>query len=545
MKKILLVLVLLVGGILLSYNIRRGDVLRVEVAGYPELTRDCTVDIEGAITFPYVGRVKVEGLTVEQVMKLLEEKLSSSFSEPKVVVSLLQIAPRNVYISGVVNRIVDMGMEDLTVSRLLSLLNSTVDLSMVDLSSVKVVRDGKVYTLDLSSLLWGEVPEKDITLQENDQVILPEKTYTDFVKIVGAVAKPGMYPYRKGMTLLDLLAVAGGTTRESSGKIAVLSRDGTIEVSEKELYQKNISLKPGDTVHVQKLDEKFAYIVGAVERPGMYTFSREESLTLKNLVAKAGGLSVEKKFLEKVLITRDGETLEYDPKVLDENVEIEVGDVIEIKKFEKTEVYVSGYVARPGVYEISPKEDVTLEKLLSMAGGIRGTLEEIDRITVTRDGSVITLSPNRMDFPVKPGDVVNVKEFIPKKAYILGYVKRPGLYEFGKNEAFTLRNLIAKAGGFVDESQVVSVKVAGKEYSPGEIVKENIPLEDGVFVYVERYTDRFVYVVGDNTPRNGKMNFEKEEPFTLSTALKKYGIEDFSLIKSLSLLRDGKEMAFD
>ncbi|KHC90346.1 polysaccharide export protein [Thermotoga sp. Mc24] len=543
MKRTLIFLFLLATVFSLSYTIRKGDVLMIEIVGYPDLTRNCMVDIEGAITFPYVGRVKVEGLSVDQVTELLKERLSKSFSEPEVIVSLQQIAPRNVYVSGVVNRVVDMGMEDLSVSELLSLLS--VDLSSVDLSRVKVLRDGKVFELDLSSLLWGEVPEEDMVLQENDQVVLPEKSYTGFVKVVGAVANPGIYPYRREMTLLDAVASAGGTTRESSGKIIVLSKDKTVEVSEKDIYQRNLLLKPGDTVHVQKLDERFAYVVGAVARPGMYTFSREESLTLKNLVAKAGGISVEGKYIEKVLITRDGKTTEYASEVLDENVQLKVGDVVEIKKYEETKVYVSGYVTRPGVYEISPKESVTLEKLLSMAGGFRESAEGVDSITITRGGSVIELSPSELDFPVKPGDIVNVKEFVPKKAYILGYVRNPGLYTFGKNEVFTLRNLIAKAGGFIDESQVVSVKLSGKEYSPEDIVEKDIPLEDGVFVYVEKYTERFVYIVGDNAARNGRMSFAKDEPFMLSTALKKYGIEDFSLVKSLSLLRDGEEKIFD
>lgn len=449
MKRVLIFLFLLAAVFSLSYTIRKGDVLRVEVVGYPDLTRNCAVDIEGAITFPYVGRVKVEGLSVDQVTEFLKERLSKSFSDPEVIVSLQQIAPRNVYVSGVVNRVVDMGIEDLSVSELLSLLS--VDLSSVDLSKVKVLRDGKVFELDLSSLLWGEAPDKDVVLQEDDQVILPEKSYTEFVKVVGAVAKPGIYPYRREMTLLDAIAAAGGTTQESSGKIIVLSKDQTTEISEKDLYQKNLLLKPGDTVHVQKLDERFAYVVGAVARPGMYTFSREESLTLKNLVAKAGGTSVEDRYIEKVLITRDGKTTEYTPEVLNENVQLNVGDVVEIKKYEETRVYVSGYVSRPGVYEISPKESVTLEKLLSMVGGFKGSVEGVDSIVITRDGSVIELSPSELDFPVKPGDIVNVKEFVPKKAYILGYVRNPGLYTFGKGEAFTLRNLIAKAGGFIDE----------------------------------------------------------------------------------------------
>ncbi|PLV59342.1 SLBB domain-containing protein [Thermotoga sp. KOL6] len=543
MKKSLVAVFLLLTALVLSYNIRKGDVLRIEVVGYPDLARDCTVDIDGAITFSYVGRIKVEGLTVDQVTSLLKEKLSSSFSEPEVVVSLESIAPRNVYVTGVVNGVVDMGVKDLTVSELLSLLS--IDLTSVDLSNVKILRDGKTFIVDLSSLLWGGVPENDMILNENDRVILPEKSYSDFMKIFGAVLNPGMYPYKEGMTLVDLLAAAGGTTEESSGKIFVFSKEETIELEEESLFQKNVVLKPGDVVLVQKVNERFAYIVGAVVKPDMYIFSKEEPLTLKNLVAKAGGLSVEKKFVEKVSITRDGRSIEYPPGVLDENLELKSGDVVEIKEYEKTEVYVSGYVINPGVYHVSPKENLTLEELLSMAGGFRGTDRDVDEIVITRDGSTIVLSPKETSFLVRPGDVVKVKEYLPKKAYVLGYVRSPGLYTFGKDEAFTLRNLIAKAGGFVDEDQVVSVKVGSNTFTVDDVVERDIPLEDGVFVYVERYVERFVYMVGDNVERNGKLSFEREEPFTLSTALKKYGIEDFSLVKTLFLLRNGEERKID
>lgn len=62
MKRALIFLFLLIAVFSLSYTIRKGDVLRIEVVGYPDLTRNCAVDIEGAITFPYVGRVKKEGI---------------------------------------------------------------------------------------------------------------------------------------------------------------------------------------------------------------------------------------------------------------------------------------------------------------------------------------------------------------------------------------------------------------------------------------------------------------------------------------------------
>lgn len=540
---IALVPVLFLSSFLFPYTLRKGDVLRIEVLGYPELTRDCAVDVEGNITFPYVGRVKVEGLSIDQTCELLRDRLSKYLTQPQVFVTFLQIAPRNVYVSGVVNMVVNMGVQDLTISKLIASLG--IDLSNVDLSKVKLVRGGRVSEIDLSGLLHGELPKNDVVLMENDQIVLPEKSYEAFVKVIGAVRNPGIYPYKKNMTLLDAISLAGGTTPESSGKIVLIS-DTMRELSEREVFERLVLLKPGDTVHVQKVEERFAYIVGAVLRPGAYTFSKEEPLTLKNLVAKAGGLSQSEDFVEKVVIVRDGKAYqEFDVKVLNEYVELRVGDVVEVKGYEKTEVFLSGFVNFPGVYRISPKRTYTFLELLSMAGGFKGSVENVDRIVVNREGREIVYLPDELNFTVLPGDVVRVEEYTPKRAYVLGLVRNPGLYVFGKRESFNLKNLIAKAGGVVDERAVLRVRVGDRYYSFEEILREEIPLVDGVFVYVERTPERFVYLVGDNVSRNGRMDFDRTEPFTVSTALKKYGIEDFALVKRLSLIRGGREEVLD
>lgn len=541
-REIFSLIVILITALSFAYSIRVGDVLAVEVLGYQELTRECIVDVEGCISFPLVGRLKVAGMTLDELIKHMTDLLSKHIPEPQVYISLVKISPRNVYVSGVVNTVVDIGMLDLTLSKLVALVGA--DLSRVDLSRVKLIRDGKIQQIDLSGLIFGEVPSQDVLLKENDQIVLPEKTYAEMVKIVGAVKNPGVYPFKRNMTLLDLVSAAGGTTNEGSGRIVLIS-DKVEVFSEKDVFEKTILLKPGDTVHVEKYTERFAYVVGAVRTPGMYQFSREETLTLKNLLAKAGGLSLEKKFIEKVWIVRQGKIVgEYSVDIVDQNVPIEVGDLVEIKAFEDTEVYVLGYVRNPGSYRISPAERMTLQKLISLAGGLIGNAEEVEKISIKRGEQRLTLGVDQLDFEVKPGDVVHVEEYVPRRAYVLGYVRNPGLYTFDKKETFSLRNLIAKAGGFVDENGVESIKMGNRVFALDEVINQDVPLENGVFVYVERFSGRFVYMAGDNAGRNGRMAFERDEPFTLLTAVKKYGVEDLSSIKKLALLRGGKEILF-
>lgn len=52
----------------------------------------------------------------------------------------------------------------------------------------------------------------------------------------------------------------------------------------------NIVIRPGDVIKVPERSAGFVYIMGQVPRPGAYTVPGEKDLTLKQLVASAGGL---------------------------------------------------------------------------------------------------------------------------------------------------------------------------------------------------------------------------------------------------------------
>ena len=95
-----------------EYVISAGDKLNVTVWGYPEVfpvlnysadnplnTR--TVKTDGMIYFPYVGTLKAEGSTVEQLRRKITDGLSNNFVEPQVDVTVVDFNEgRTVYIVG-------------------------------------------------------------------------------------------------------------------------------------------------------------------------------------------------------------------------------------------------------------------------------------------------------------------------------------------------------------------------------------------------------------------------------------------------------------
>jgi len=78
------------------------------------------------------------------------------------------------------------------------------------------------------------------------------------VFITGQIAKPGSYPLTDSMTVLQMIATAGGPNEYAkSDKITILRRENGKDVAHKFNYknvsqgkslEQNISLKPGDTI---------------------------------------------------------------------------------------------------------------------------------------------------------------------------------------------------------------------------------------------------------------------------------------------------------
>ncbi len=110
-----------------------------------------------------------------------------------------------------------------------------------DASSVEVVRkeNGKdrIFTMDL------EIQGHDFILKEQDRITV--KDYGD-VSVFGQVKKPGRYPFKKGLTVIDIIALAEGFTDVAAkNSVKVIRKSGSKEKAVK--VPVGYILKSGDT----------------------------------------------------------------------------------------------------------------------------------------------------------------------------------------------------------------------------------------------------------------------------------------------------------
>ncbi|MGQ9540854.1 MAG: polysaccharide biosynthesis/export family protein [Armatimonadota bacterium] len=250
---------------------------------------------------------------------------------------------------------------------------------------------------------------------KNPRVSVIVKSFAQHqVFILGAVAKPGVYPHQPGLTVAEAIALAGGFTPSAyRDRLTVLRREQAREVKFSVRFTDNplredsavrFVLQPGDNLIVP---EATFTITGAVSRPGVYPIGSLRNL--EEALATAGGtLTFADPSRAEVQVGEEVEVVD----LLDANVRqrpLQAGMTIRVPERENT-LFIIGEVARAGAYGWTRGRCETLMDVLTAAGG--PTREaRLDRVIVNRGNNFLQVNattPQGARFPLQPTDVVIV-----------------------------------------------------------------------------------------------------------------------------------------
>ncbi len=242
-----------------DYVIGDGDTLNIAVWGNPELSLETTVRPDGKITFPALGEIKVSNLTVMGLTEVLTKEVTKLVKSPIVTVIVTGMTNYRIFVIG---RGAPTGVRQLArETTLLEFLAQLGSLTEADLESAYLVRDKKKFKQDFTSLFEHGDFQQDMVLEPNDMIFIPDN-FEKRITIVGEVNKPTTIPYRKGLTILDIILTAGGFTDFAKKNDVVIMRKKTngkresISVKVNNLMKgdinRNLEIVPGDFIVVKE-----------------------------------------------------------------------------------------------------------------------------------------------------------------------------------------------------------------------------------------------------------------------------------------------------
>ena len=228
-----------------GYVLGPNDAITVMVYGQEEFNIATRIKPDGTIVMPLVGAVKAEGETVITLADKIRQRLVSGnfLKDPIVNVEVNEYNSRYVRVVGKVGA---PSLVPLDRSRhLLDVLlrSGWVRPEGSQIITIRRAADDQEIKVNSHKLALGET--EDVLLAPGDTVYVAE---TEVVYLTGAVARPGPYPLKPGMTISELIAQAGGVgPTGSSGKVGLKRGD-----AKETKVEQSTELEAGDVVNVRE-----------------------------------------------------------------------------------------------------------------------------------------------------------------------------------------------------------------------------------------------------------------------------------------------------
>ena len=256
--------------------------------------------------------------------------------------------------------------------------NSIDELSIKRDGSINISEIGKVSVAGLtlesaSSLIKNKISNAYIGIEAFVTLVNIRDIQ---VLITGNAFNPGIYTLNGNSNLLHALSMAGGVDDTGSyRKIDFIRNDEVIKTID--LYDIFIDgksgfgdrLRSGDTILVRP-SIKMITLSGAVKRPGLYELKEGDNFS--DLLKYGLGFA-DNADLQSLRVERPTGELTSFIEIADlkkiNSIEVQSGDNLNIKAFERRTASILGAVNRPGTYTIA--NDETLSSLIRKASGYK------------------------------------------------------------------------------------------------------------------------------------------------------------------------------
>ena len=242
-------------GVPKPYLIGPGDVLNIVVWDHPELAiapagSSATLDSSslspvgngynispaGLIQFPFVGNLKLGGLTEYEARDLLATRLAKFFKDPQVTVRIQSYRSGRVYVDGEVRLPGLQAVNDIPMTLPEAINRAGGFTALADRSAVTVSRKGATVAINLQQLTALGINPTQILLGSGDLVRVLSREESK-IYVMGEVTKPVAQPLRSGrLTLNEALGEAGGVSTTTGDPRQIYVVRSTPDGGQPEIY---------------------------------------------------------------------------------------------------------------------------------------------------------------------------------------------------------------------------------------------------------------------------------------------------------------------
>lgn len=237
-----------------DYALGAGDSIRVQVFQNPDLTLETRLSENGVITYPLIGAVDLNKLSVAAAEAKISNALQSGgfLQKPQVTILLVQVRNSQISVLGQVAHPGRFPLEtaDTRVTDMLANAGGVIP-GGDDWAILTGMRGGKVFrqVIDIPAIFLGGNSDKNTVLQGGDTIYVHRAAV---FYIYGEAQHAGAYRIERDMTVMQAVAQGGGPTARGNENRLRLHRktaDGHMQQTSPALSD---AVLPNDVIYIKE-----------------------------------------------------------------------------------------------------------------------------------------------------------------------------------------------------------------------------------------------------------------------------------------------------
>lgn len=193
-----------------EYILGPADSISLDLTDTDDLDNTYLIDEYGMIDLPFIGKIKIADLTLNETQNILMEVIDNYYKNPDIQLKIEAFNSSKIHIVGAVRNQITINLDQKPIKLIEAAIQANFNPSAADkLFGTKgfLRRDGRVYKINLANAFKSSDEKENFYLKKNDVIFIDRNS--DSIHVFGEVLKPGVYYPNLDYSLTELISTSG------------------------------------------------------------------------------------------------------------------------------------------------------------------------------------------------------------------------------------------------------------------------------------------------------------------------------------------------
>ena len=242
-----------------EYILGLSDIIKIDLTDTDDLDGVYEIDQSGMVDFPFIGRIKLDSLTLNEAQNILLNIIKNFYKNPDLQINIEEYNSSKVYVVGAVQNQVTITLDQKPITLIEAAIQANFNPSSEDKlygTEGLLRRDGEVYKINLINTFKSKDERENFYLKKNDVIFIDKNSNS--IQVFGEVLKPGTYFPDMNYSLTEIISTTQINQLTANAKKIYVIRekyDSFLEIDVFQLDIRNpINLVAGKKFRIQKGD---------------------------------------------------------------------------------------------------------------------------------------------------------------------------------------------------------------------------------------------------------------------------------------------------